>query len=395
MRRKLPTLLSLLALILPAWGAMASASSIAVAILNPRADEPSYGEFEIEADVFADEAIQRVEFFVDGEPVGTATKRPFRVRVDLGFENSEHEYRVVAYGVSGATGEETMVTPAIAVDMQMDVELQQLYVTVNRGSRRDLSLAREDFTIRDNGEEQQLVTFERGEVPITAVVLLDASESMQGIRLEKALEGARLFVNGLEGLDQGMILLFSDRLLRATRFSSEPTVLTAALDGVTADGGTAVNDHLYLALKRLEAQPGRPVVVLFSDGTDAHSALPMREVLWKAGRSQALIYWILLEGEGRSGGDTISTAWRDGEANKEEVKLLREVVDRSGGRVYSIARPGELVGAFQDILAELREQYVLGYYPSNLRKDGSWHRVRVDVGSLGMRVRHRGGYVDE
>lgn len=375
-------------------GSAPADSPIAVAITNPAPGAPSFGEFEIEAEVYAEEAIRLVEFYVDGELAGSSSKRPHRVKVDLGYENLEHTYRVVAHGVSGAVGEETLVTPAISVDMQLNVELQQLYVTVQRGGSRALDLGRSDFVVYDEGERQELVTFERGEVPLTAVVLLDVSESMQGERLPKALEGAHVFIEGLRDLDQATLMLFSDQLLRSTPFTNDPAVLGGVLGGVTATGGTSLNDHLYLALKRLESQPGRPVIVLFSDGTDAHSALPMAEVLWKVNRSQALLYWILLEGEGKSGGDTISTAWRNGEANKQELELLRKAVAQSGGETYPIARPGELVGAFRNILAELREQYVLGYYPSNSRSDGSWHRVRVEVKPFGHRVRHRDGYVD-
>lgn len=389
MRRLLPALVLVLAAALPA------AAEISVTITHPRAGEASYGEFDFQAEVVADEPVEAVEFYADGKLVGTATAPPYRIRLDVGYENQEHRYRVVAKGRSGALGEGTLLTPAIQVDMQLDVELQQLYVTVSRSGRRDLYLAREDFQIFDDGEPQEIVTFERGDVPITAVVLLDASESMQGIRLPKALEGANVFVKGLAELDQAMVLLFSDRLLRATSFSSDPTVLTAALSDIQIQGGTAVNDHLYLALKQLEAQPGRPVVVLFSDGVDVHSALPMREVLWKVGRSQALIYWLLLEGEGKQGGDTISSAWRNGDGNKQEVELLKQAVEQSGGEVHSIARPEELVPAFTRILGELREQYVLGYYPSNLRHDGSWHKVKVEARPMAVRARHRGGYVDE
>jgi Ca-activated chloride channel homolog len=384
-------LLACLLLIAPAHGAEAP---VAVAILNPTPSAPSFGEFEVAAEVYAEEPIRQVEFYVDGKLVGTDYKRPYRVKIDVGYENLEHRYRVVAYGASGAVGEETVVTPPISVDMELNLDLQQLYVTVDRGSQRALDLARGDFEVLDDGQQQDLVTFERGDVPLTAVVLLDTSQSMAGVRLQKALDGARKFIDGLQGLDQGMVILFSDHLLRSTPFSSDRAVLDDALAGVSAAGGTALNDHLYLALKRLEAQPGRPVIVLLSDGTDAHSALPMQEVLWKIRRSQALLYWILLEGEGKSSGDTISTAWRDGKANKEELELLRKGVEQSGGEIYPIARPEELAGAFQSILAELREQYVLGYYPSNSRHDGAWHRVKVEVKPLGLRVRHRGGYVD-
>jgi Ca-activated chloride channel homolog len=384
----------LLACLLLTAPARSAEAPIAVAILNPTPSAPSFGEFEVAAEVYAEEPIRQVEFYVDGKLVGTDDRRPYRVKIDVGYENLEHRYRVVAYGASGAVGEETVVTPPISVDMELNLDLQQLYVTVERGSQRALDLSRSDFEVLDEGKRQDLVTFERGDVPLTAVVLLDTSESMSGVRLQKALEGARTFIDGLQGLDQGMVILFSDHLLRVTPFSSDKTVLEEALGGVSAAGGTALNDHLYLALKRLEAQPGRPVVVLLSDGTDAHSALPMQEVLWKIRRSQALLYWILLEGEGKSSGDTISTAWRDGDANKEELELLRKGVEQSGGAIYSIARPEELVGAFRSILGELREQYVLGYYPSNSRHDGAWHRVKVEVKPLGLRVRHRGGYVD-
>lgn len=365
-----------------------------VSIVYPTAEGASYGELEVSA-VVSGGAVESVEFYVDGVLAGTVAKPPYRLKVDVGYENTEHRYRVVARDASGGLGEASVVTPAIKVDMQLDVELKQLYVTVRRGGSRNLENDRGDFRIFDNGATQEIVTFERGEVPITAVVLLDASESMQDGRLEKALSGARSFFSGLRELDQAMVLLFSDRLVRSTDFSSDQAVFASALQGVRAEGGTAVNDHLYLALKRLETQPGRPVVILFSDGTDVHSALPMREVLWKANRSQALIYWILLEGEGKSGGDTITTAWRNGPGNKEEVELLRKAVDQSGGTVVSIARVEELAGAFRDILAELREQYVLGYYPNNLKSDGSWHKVKVDLTSSTASVRHRGGYVDE
>lgn len=387
-------LLSLLALSVPGLVAPAAAADIAIAITNPSAASPSYGEFEVEAEVYTAEAITRVDFYLDGKLVGSDTQRPYRAKVDVGYENVRHEYRVVAHTAGGERAEELLVTEALAVDDEMNVQLQQLYVTVQRGRNRDLSLSRGDFRVVDDGQRQEIVTFERGEVPITAIVLLDTSESMVGNRLTHAVQGAEVFVKGLQAEDLGMVLLFSDRLQGGTPFSGEPQVLTAALQSARAEGGTAVNDHLYLALKRLEAQPGRPVIVLFSDGTDAHSILPMEQVLWKAGRSQALIYWIRLEAEGASSTDTISTAWRDGDTSKTEAEQLQKAVERSGGEIYSIQRSEDLAGAFRNILAELREQYVLGYYPNTSRGDGSWHEVKVN-GPLGLRVRHRGGYVDD
>ena len=140
----------------------------------------------------------------------------------------------------------------------------------------------------------------------------------------------------------------------------------------------------------------RFVHAVFSDGSDAHSALPMDEVLHKARTSQALIYWIYLieEGEDPGGAPQHFNAWRDIPAHEREFRTLRKTVGESGGRIEVVDSPDQLATAFAGILAELREQYVLGYYPSNRRNDGAWHNVRVRVRGDGLVVRARDGYLD-
>jgi VWFA-related protein len=193
-------------------------------------------------------------------------------------------------------------------------------------------------------------------------------------------------------LDEASLLLFSDRLLAARPFSSDRRVLLAGLDAVTAEGGTAVNDHLYLALKMLDGQVGRGAVILLSDGVDVQSVLRMKEVLWKLRRGQALVYWIRLRDRGKHG--SISSAWRDFKANDEEMAGLEQAVLESGGRIEDLDDIAGVEPAFRGILAELREQYVLGYYPSAAPHDGRWHEVKVKLRGPG-RVRTRGGYVDQ
>ncbi len=374
---------------------IASAAPPELVIVSPPEDTPVYGEVEILASVFSDEPIERVEIWADGKLVAALTDEPWQATTDLGYDNKPHRLKVVAVMANGLSREALRTTPIVQVDMELAVQLQQLYVSVGENAGRDHQLARDSFVILDNGTRQSLVTFERGEVPITAAILLDASQSMQGGRLAKALEGARAFVDGLTELDKASILLFSDRLVRRTEFASEPGTLLASLEGVEARGGTAVNDHLYLALKGLEGEPGRPVVILLSDGADVHSVLSMRDVLWKVSRSQALIYWVLLQEQGKAGGDTFSSAWRDGEATRKEARALQEAIEISGGRTVSVQKLEDLAATFSEILRDLRGQYVLGYYPSNLSGSRRWHKVEVRVEEPGVRVRHRGGYFDE
>lgn len=376
---------------LPGLGA-----SIEVWIDQPYSAKFVFGDVEFEAKVESDERVAAVEFYLDGALLGELVRPPYRLMVDVGFENVEHEFRVVARTVGGETATAVMVTSALQVDDVVEVELQQLYVTVSQGNRRVLDLEREDFRITDDGERQEIVTFERGDVPITATLLLDCSLSMErGERLENALRGANVFLSGMRPLDRAKVMLFSDRLLRATEFSDQHQELSKALQDVRAAGGTAINDHLFLSLSGLELQQGRRVVVLFSDGEDVHSVLPMVEVLQKARSSQALIYWIFLREPGA--GDELrsyTSPWRDVEANLEEERLLREAIHESGGRIEVVEQLEVLDDAFAGILAELREQYVLGYYPTQDRADGKWHDVKVRVGRAGVSVRTREGYLD-
>lgn len=368
-----------------------AAEPLDVVIVSPPAGRPVFGSVELVAQVFG-EAV-RVDFLVDGREVGTVLEPPYRLRVDVGEENREHRFEVRAVGPVGEVAEAVLVSPAIHIDDQVEAELRQLYVTVARDGQRVLDLEAKDFQILDNGRRQELVTFARGDVRITAALLVDASASMRGGRLEAALAGATRFIRGMEPQDDGAVLVFSDRLLAATPFSNDSQALAAGLAGIEAEGGTALADHLYLALKRLEARQGRRVVVLLSDGVDSHSTLTMAEVAWLSRRSRALVYWIRTDPRNREA--LRFSAWKDPRRYRAEYEQLTRVVADSGGRILTLDHLGEARAAFQELLRELREQYVLGYYPDNRSGDGRWHQTHVRVRRDGLQVRTPAGYVDD
>jgi Ca-activated chloride channel family protein len=375
-----------------------SSPPVEVTITSPPAGYAAFGQVTVAAEVKAGEPIRRVVFFVDGRQVGAVTAPLFSVVANLGQDNVEHRFRVVAHLASGASGEATLVTPRIAVDQEVRFDLQQLYVSARKVGERVLDLKREEFEVLDGGEDQEITAFARGDIPFTAVVLLDSSLSMQGERLTAALSGAQAFIAGMRPLDEVKLVVYCDHTIKTTPFTSVPDVLVAGLGGITAHGGTALSDHLYLALKLLEERQGRRVVVVLSDGIDSHSALSMPEVLFKARQSQALIYWIRLQDElgGPNTDDKVSlfSAWRDKEWYREHLRLLRRGVEESGGTITSVRKLDEIRPAFHGILEELREQYVLGYYPKDLQHDGRWRKVKVKVGRSGVRLLAREGYLD-
>ena len=368
--------------------------AMSIEVLTPARNQPVFGEvdFEIGLDTNQTGPVQQVQMFVDGLRVATLADPPFKVKVDVGDFNRPHEFRTVVELADGRTLEDEFTTPAIRIDEEVTVQLQQLYVSVLSGGRRVLDLERDDFRVVDAGRRQEIVAFARGDIPFTASLLIDSSESMRGEPLEAALAGARAMIEGMQEGDLASVHLFSHGLLKSTGFSGGAPLLDALADGVDARGNTSISDHLYLALSELEAQLGRRVVILLSDGADLHSVLDIEDVLWKARRSQAMIYWIRLQSEEMTG--EFLTSWRDAPGNSRQIKQLARVVEEGGGRIIDVASLDDIEPAFKEVLAELREQYILGYYPTGLRHDGSWRAIDISVRGLSNRVRARRGYVD-
>lgn len=381
------------ALVLTLFAAGAARAGVQARIESPLPDQAVFGPTLVKVQIVAGDPVARIEVFVNGKLVGTMTQPPYELTYDAGEANIEREFKVVVHSTLGESFAGSVVTRPVQIDDEMELRLQQLFVTVARGGERALDLEEGDFRIFDNGKPQKIVTFGKGELPLTAVLLVDTSESMKGERLEAARRGVDAFLKDMKPLDEAMLVLFSDRLLRATPFQQEAKdQLGRVVTETEASGGTAVNDFLYMSLKMLEPRLGRRVVILLSDGSDVHSVLPMSEVLWKARTSQAMIYWIQLEGGEKH--RSYASAWRDAKSNTAEYESLQKAVLESGGRILPIDRVGEIEHAFRNVLRELREQYVLGYYPTDVRKDGRWHEVKVDVKGLGLQVRTRDGYVD-
>jgi len=376
----------------------AGAQDIWVSILEPKDGEIVIGELDVVAEVVSHVDISEVEFQLDGRAIGTLTMEPFRMHVDLGEKNIPHRFSVVARDVEGNTATHAVTTRPTPIAADYEVELQQLYVSVTRDDQRVLDLGGEVFAVTDEGNPQELVTFARGDLPFTAVLLIDASASMYGEKIESAIAGAASFIHGMHELDQAQVMVFSDQLLSTTPITDAKAVLTAGLSGTEARGGTALQDHLFVALKLLEQRQGRRVLILLSDGVDTHSVLPMGHISEFARKSNALIYWIRFARDSSSpdAGEQVnlSSAWKNSDRYREQRNTLIQAVNRSGGRIFDVASPNEIRPAFIRILEELREQYVLGYYPDNKRNDGRWHRVKVRVEAADVNVRAPRGYVD-
>jgi len=373
----------------PVW----AAGSAAVVLVAPPPDTPLFGSVEVEVEVSAQQPILRVDLLLDGRLAGSLAQAPYRFTLEVGDENRRHRIEAVAHGADGPLGRAHLESPAVRLDEVVDLQLQQVYVTVtNRRGRRVLDLERSAFKLRDDRIEQRIVTFESGDIPFTAVLLLDASHSMRGGRLPAAVRGAQAFLAGMKDHDEASVMVFSDHLLEISSFAGPGAASPVALDRAAASGGTAVNDQLFLALRRLEVRQGRRVVVLLSDGDDVHSVLQSVEIEQVARLSQAQIYWLRLDSGGHQN-RTQHESWHDPQTSAQALRRLGGMVKKSGGRVLKIDRTDAIEAAFADVLRELREQYALGYYPSHSSDDGSWHSWQLELPPR-LRGRAGAGYVD-
>jgi Ca-activated chloride channel family protein len=363
------------------------ARPIEVRFARPTPGELVTNRLEVALQVDADEPVDRVRILVDGEQEAVLTRPPFQTSVDLAAGDGVREVTAHVEGGWGGHGRASVETRQYQVTDSVELVLRQLFVTVQKSGRPLRGLTEEDFELVEDGARREIVTFGNGDEPLSAAVLLDLSGSMSGVRCELALAAAGAFLSRLGDADRAMLLAFSDRTLAVTPFRSSRDDLSAHPCPSPHASSTVLNDHLYAGLRLLDEESARRVVILITDGADVSSVLDMSDVLWKVEQSTATIYWIRVRDEGT----TFGSAWRGVEDNRRQQELLERAVEVSGGTIVRLDDTSPIASAFDEILDDLRSQYVLGYY-SDQGASGSPGKMRVFVDRLLVDVRLRETY---
>jgi len=167
------------------------------------------------------------------------------------------------------------------------------------------------------------------------------------------------------------LITFGGRVSERLKLTEDVASLVNALETVTPTGNTPLIDAIYTGITLTGSEPGRSLVLVFSDGIDTASWLRQDQLLEAVKASPATVY-------AASVGDG-STA------------LLREVTDTSGGRHAEIASTRNLESVFSEFLGEFRKRYVLGFEPTSTAP--GWHRLEIKVRRSGIDVRARPGYL--
>jgi VWFA-related protein len=250
-------------------------------------------------------------------------------------------------------------------------------------------LAQGDFAVFEDGIRQELSLFTHENLPISLVLMIDTSASMEE-KIQTAQAAAIRFTRTLRPQDLAQVVQFNDRATTLQPFTNDLTALEAAIRKTETSGPTALHNALYIALKDLErernpAQLRRRAVVLLSDGEDTASLVSDDQVLELAKKNEINIYAISLRPNRPQD--------RSRQAFSQAEYLLTALGRETGGRVYFPASLGELDAVYDRIAEELRTLYSVGYVSSNLRRDGKWRRIVVRVPDReGVSVRHKLGY---
>jgi VWFA-related protein len=252
------------------------------------------------------------------------------------------------------------------------IESVRVDVLVLDSGRPVLGLGPADFEILDNGVPQQvdLVSFEN--IPLNVVLALDMSDSVAGERLEQLQDAGRAVLGGLTKGDQAAVVTFSNAVTRGAALTADIAVARDALEEAWGTGQTSLADGVYAAMMIGEADAGRALVMVFSDGVDTSSWLTDDRVLDSARRGDAVAYTVGV-GDGAS-------------------SFLHELASLTGGTAYKVDSTRDLRAAFLRILDEFRHRYLVSYTPHGVSRDG-WHRLDVRVKNRRTAIKARPGYL--
>jgi Ca-activated chloride channel family protein len=284
------------------------------------------------------------------------------------------------------TATPTARTPTFGVE----IEVINLTVSVTDSrSRYVTDLKDDDFAVFEDGIRQELSIFRHEDIPISLVLVLDTSASMDE-KLSTAQQAAIRFTRTLRPQDNAQVMQFNDRTTVLQEFTPEHEKLQEAIKRTEASGPTALHNALYVALKDLTRQKKanelrRRAIVLLSDGEDTASLVNDEQVLELARKTEIAIYAISLRPS--------RVPERNRQQFSQAMHLLTALSRETGGQVFFPNSLSELDTVYDRIAEELRTQYSLGYVSSNLRRDGKWRRVVVRAPTReGLTIRHKIGY---
>lgn len=241
-------------------------------------------------------------------------------------------------------------------------------------------LTQNNFEVFENKRPQEISFFSSEDTPFAAVILIDASGSMEG-RLALARSAAIKFLEGLRVDDNVAIYKFDHRVELVQDFSNSRDI-GETIYNVKAYGMTVLNDAVYKAAEVLSHRPEkRRAIIVLSDGLDTQSRRSTDAALKAASAANATIYTV-----------DMSSPDNRGIAKNQIQGQLKKMSEKTGG--IFVATPGgqAMRDAFERIVEELGVLYTIGFASDNEKKDGKWRELELRINRPNLTIRTRKGY---
>src|SRR5262245_41983026 len=249
-------------------------------------------------------------------------------------------------------------------------DLVSLPVTVTDAYNRLVTgLDRHHFEVYEDKVKQEISFFSDDDAPVNLGIVFDVSGSMKG-KLDRARDALKAFIQTSHSDDDFFLVGFNQRANLLAEFT-DGEALASKLTLVDPKGQTALYDAAYLGIEKVkQGRHNRNAILLISDGQDNSSRYTygeLRKLLKEAG---VQIYCIGIVEIGGGAGGTLDM---QGQA------ILEEIAQTTGGKAFFPKSGAELEEITSRIALELRHQYSIGYIPTNVKHDGQWHKVKVNV----------------
>ena len=269
--------------------------------------------------------------------------------------------------------------------ISVDVSLINVFFTVTDKKGKSIrNLKQENFKVFEDDRAQTITNFSaEANLPLVMALLIDTSGSVRD-RLRFEQNAAVEFFQStlIPHKDRALVIAFDTKAAVLQDYTDDIDLLARAVKKMRAGGGTSFYDAVYaVATQKLAAQDGRRIMVVVTDGDDTSSRSSITEALEAAQKNDVIIYAI----------STNPSAPGD-DKNQRGDDALKELGESTGGRVFFPFKANQLKSNFNDIRDELRFQYTLAYSPTNIRKDGTFRRIRIETSDKRYIVRARDGY---
>ena len=273
---------------------------------------------------------------------------------------------------------------------KVDVQLVRVLATVkDLNGKLIANLNEQDFQVSDNGVAQKIAVFEHhSETPLSIAFMVDTSGSTaKDLKYEVTSAGRFLHSLFREGNTEDRVSLYSFNweVVEQQGYTRNLGSLERAMKNFKAEAGTSMYDAIRFGSRSLEERDGRHVMVMVTDGGDTISSTTYHQALADLHRADAVFYAIL-----------VMPITNDAGRNIGGENALTTLAESTGGKVFVPAVGPALDAAFDDILRELRTQYLIGYYPKNVPlTKNRFHTIQVSTRQKDLRVVTRNGYYGE